>query len=478
MLMSRVYSGVVAVGLAGFLCGFAVPDIQALTADESAMVGTWSGDENYAEVTLVLNADGTYRYDSIIKLGHNRNWSRYTTYEGTWSLQASNSQVVLEIPNCERPLYLSNRFPKIYAPVGTWIYPDSSVDTNYVMVIDESNDVVAATAPSQAVMDIYNAPLKGIGPDYITFTAPKRSDPGFWGDLPPMAYSFGGVIWKDHSSWENAVRSVNRDPENYIIFISEEQWQYIIGHRKQYASQLADPQKVYYWLEFFKTQMERLSVVTNGIAYEIFAGDTPAAWIPGVRVDFGNSASNVFASVHESRFPEALEINAEDSMAGFFKVQDYLRMKYAPNVRFGYVMKERGAFNTVETISDFLNSLGGCFEVIGFNCNPSLAPRSEEDYLKIMRNNAKIVRRVHSRHWGHPKLWIWKVSTWKMEHINFWFKHIGMMSENEIIGLTLGHGNDLVRWSGWREPIKTYLHQYYSGKSEPGGATPGPVYWK
>ncbi len=453
---------------------FAVRCAVALTDDARAMVGTWKGSNE----NLVLNEDGTYHYESTVWLGKHRNWPRHSTYDGIWSLQASNSQVVLELPNCEYPLYLSNRFPKIWTPLGAVLSPDSTVDTNYVMEINVSNDVVHVDGPSEAVLEVYNGPLKGIGPDYITFTAPKQSGPDFWGDLPPMAYSFGGNVYKDSNEWKTALECVNRDPENYIIFITNEQWQYLMGNRHDYASQLANPHKVYSWFEFFKTQMERLSAVTNGIAYEIFAGDTPAAWISDVRKDFGNNASNVFASVHASRFPEALEINAEDSMAGFFQVLDYMRMKYAPNVRFGYVMKERGAFNTVDTVPVYLNSLGGCFEVIGFNYNPTLPPRPEEDYLRVMKENAEIVRRVHSRHWGHPRIWVWKISTWKQEHVEFWFKHIGLMSENEIIGLTLGHGNDLVNWSEWQEPLKTYLRQYYSGESALDGATPGPVYWK
>jgi len=94
-----------------------------------------------------------------------------------------------------------------------------------------------------------------------------------------------------------------------------------------------------------------------------------------------NDPKNVPAKLIESRFPEVLERSPHNSFAGVFQMMDYLRMKYAPNVKLGYTIKTWGIgtdpfsepaegwdnSSAVQALADYLNNYDVQFDLLSFN---------------------------------------------------------------------------------------------------------------
>ena len=481
----------------------------ALSPDEAALVGNWAGKDSksVSRTWLQLRADGTYEYKWWIGLGKYHDVDRVIRYSGTWHLQKKNSQLVLELPDAEFPLVFSSRFPELTSPQGTLMCPGTGIDASYKMVFDPASDKLQLHPPSQAVQDTLNATVFNGGPDYFTVVAAKANSPDFWDDITPKGFNYGHKIYKpflqgDVDNWEYAKRRAENDPKNYIVVITDESWVKIVGARQHYARDVLDPGKLYALFGYWKAEMQLLSEV-NGPAMIIIAGDAPPYWAGAIRKDFENDANKVPARVVESRFPEALELNPPDSFAGVFQVLDYIRMKYAPNVKIGYTLKTWGsegfAFQEpsegwddnagVQTMADYLNSFGVQFDILSFNFNPTTGDHTDDEYKAGAKYFAAISKKMRTRDGSLPKIWIWKVSLWS-DHPSFYFRNVDfMVRQGNAIGMTLGHGNDLsgksgfedfTRENGEKSLIHTWMHEYFEGRRIGSGphATPGPVYWR
>ncbi len=473
-----------------------------LSSDEKMMSGNWYGEnkKEYRTIWLQLRKDGTYKFISKTMLGKFHNIPREAQYSGKWHLQNSNSQLILDIPDIDAPLICSNRFPKIEMPQNVTLYPGIDIDDSFPMQIDSSKDVVTSNGPTPNVKKIMKRKVDGSrAPNYFTFVAPKANNEKFWGDLTPPGYNYGHKIYKPFSSssvndWKYALKRVNDDSKNYLIVISDESWQTYIGHRKSYTKDIQDPKKLYKWFEYWKRQMMTLGEV-NGTVYYILGGDAPSYWAGNIVHVYHGDPKKVPAKVVESRFPEALELNPSQSFAGVFQVMDYLRMKYAPNLKLGYTLKTWGVVGlsdtepsegwdnskSTQTMANYINNFGVQFDLLAFNLNPRAADRTEDGYKSVLKYYGAISKKLHTRDGSKAKLWIWKLSLWNKSQRAFYFQHIDfLVKEANTIGLTLGHGNDLEGKSGFEEPIKSWLKEYYQGVEIGNGshATKGPVYWR
>jgi hypothetical protein len=283
----------------------------------------------------------------------------------------------------------------------------------------------------------------------------------------------------------------------------DESWQTMFGNRHDYQKVLAAPDKIYRWLEYWKDEMQLLSEVKGGVIF-IIAGDTPPFWAGDIRKNHGNDPHNVPALIEGSRFPEALELAPSQSFAGLFQVMDYLRMKYAPNVKLGYTLKTWGIaassklFTPPETkwatdpdmkiMADYINNFGIEFDILAFNFNPRSSGYTDEEYRIGARYFGEISKLLNSRDNIKPKLWIWKVSLWNQEHTSFYFQNIDYLVDScNAIGMTLGHGNDLTKVSGFSDDaenenyVKSWMLEYYNSTvidSISLHAVKGPVKWR
>jgi len=453
--------------------------------DRKALVGSWSGKAHYIKIDLQLNGDGTYRYRSVLGIGKYHNTYRVSKYEGVWSLEKGNSQIVLQLPDVDAPLVLSNRFPKIETPAGVTLSPEEGIDTTYVMDIDESADTVEAAYTPKAHTYMSRS-VSDFRVNYFTMVAPKANSESFWQSvgMAPAGYNYGHKLGDWTDEWKYALSRIEEDPENYVMVISDESWQTIIGHRKSYVSDIQKPEKVYKWLKYFKDQMLILGKVPGTVLY-IISGDAPAFWASDVRLNHHNDPKTIPAKLIESRFPEVLERNPSNSWAGIFQMMDYLRMKYAPNVKLGYTIKTWGIAekdiyhepaegwdnaDTVKVMAEYLNNYGVQFDFLSFNFHPRSSHTTQE-YESAAKYFGAISKQLYSRDGNVPKLWIWKLSLWNKEQPKFDFTHIDfLVHECNAIGMTLGHGNDLSGKSGFSDDtengiyVRSWIEEYYSGR--------------
>ena len=482
----------------------------SLTRDEKELVGNWMGkDGNTVSRTwLQLRADGTYVYQWWLGLGKYHNVDRVHRYTGKWHLQKDNSQLVLELADAEYPLIFSARFPELTSPQGAQMCAGRAVNVGYRMRYDPDSDVIEPAGPSAAVKKILNRKVFDGGPDYFTVVAAKANSPDFWGDIKPKGYNYGHKIYKpflqsDVDNWEYAKKRAKGDPKNYIIVISDESWVNLMGARWHFTRDAMLPGKLNSLFSYWKAEMQMLAKA-GGPVIVIFAGDAPPYWAGAINKNFHNDANQVPAKVLESRFPEALELNPPNSFAGVFQVLDYIRMKYAPNVKLGYTLKTWGvqgfSFSEpsggwdnspgVKAMADYLNSFGVQFDVLAFNFNPKeKSDRTDDEYKAGTKYYAAISRKMKTRDGSKPKVWIWKVSLWSA-HPSFYFRNVDfLVRDGNVIGMTLGHGNDLAnkkgfedftRKNGKKSLINTWMHEYFQHKKIGNGphATPGPVYWR
>jgi hypothetical protein len=246
--------------------------------------------------------------------------------------------------------------------------------------------------------------------------------------------------------------------------------------------------------------MQLLGRVPGTVLY-IIAGDAPPFWAGDIRANHQNDPKKISGKIIESRFPEVLERNPSNSWAGIFQMMDYLRMKYAPNVKIGYTLKtwgiaERDIYNepsggwdskdTVRVMAEYLNNYGVQFDFLSFNYHPR-SSHSVSGYESAAKYFGAISKQLRTRDGSSPKLWIWKVSLWNREQPKFLFSHIDfLVNECNAIGMTLGHGNDLTGNSGFEDDpdkgiyVKSWMIEYFQNRTLniPVHATKGLVNWK
>jgi len=472
-----------------------------VNCSNSILAGKWYGESNYMKIALKLDGNGTYEYKSVMLLGKYHNVPRVTIYKGKWNLTNSNSQIRLNIYNNEKPLILTNNFPSIYSPAGINLYPGKCIDTNKTITIDYSKDNITAEFTDKA-KNILNQNVEDFSVDYFTMVAAKANSEEFWKsvDILPPGFNYGHKF-DISADFEYAKQRMENNKSNYVVVISDENWQTMLGNRHKYKKVIQDPAKMYRWFEYFKDQMQILSQIKGPVIY-IIAGDAPPYWAGDIRANFNNDPKNVPAKIIESRFPEVLERNPDNSFAGVFQMMDYLRMKYAPNVKLAYTLKTWGIaekdiyhepsegwdnYETVKIMAEYLNNFGVQFDLLSFNFHPRSSHTTEE-YESAAKYFGAISKLLKMRDNNIPKLWIWKLSLWNQEQTYFIFSHIDYLVDKcNAIGVTLGHGNDLVGKSGFSDNeendnyLRSWIKEYYLGEensSIPIHATKGLIYWR
>jgi len=465
------------------------------------IAGNWYGKKNHIYIWLQLRKDGTYFYRSRLGIGKFHNYYRYSEYNGTWSVQNGNSQIVLKLPDTDAPLVISNFFPQLETPAGVTLDAGKSVNYSAEIPIEHSLDKVEADF-TQRAENYLKRKVNDFQVDYFTMVAAKANSESFWGEIKPKGYNYGHKLGLGSEEWEYALKRIETDGDNYVMVISDESWQTLIGGRGAYRDDIQNPVKMYKWFEFFKDQMQILGRVKGTVLY-IIAGDAPAYWAGDITSNYGADAKKVPAKLIESRFPEVLERKPDNSFAGVFQMMDYLRMKYAPNVKLGYTLKtwgiaaSRDLFDTekdwsndeeMQIMADYLNSFGVQFDFLSFNFNPRSSSHTTDEYKSASKYFGEISKHMLTRDGFVPKVWIWKVSLWNEEHTTFYFQNIEyLVNECNAIGMTLGHGNDLKNLDGFRDNpdsgiyIKSWLHEYFLDEyvdNIPKHATKGVVKWR
>ncbi len=483
---------------------------EAMGDAQEAFIGNWYGTKNYLQVYLQLKTDGTYSYFEYLMIGKSHNIGRAFQHTGRWSLQKGNSQILLHSNDSEAPIILSARYPNIVAASGITLWGGSSIDRNTTIQTDRTQDITTITINKQKVQTVFGKNLRGTVPSYFTMVASKANSENFWhaAGIKPPGYNYGHKIYKpfiqsSKEAWVYANKRSKEDPENYIVVINDESWTIFMGHRKDFENTIMDPQKLYRWFFYWKTEMQMLGKLNNGVIH-MFAGDPPPYFMKAINSTYNNNAANVPANIAQTRFPDAMELNPPQTFAGIFQVMDYIRMKYAPNVRMGYTIKEWGSQGLSDTepdegwenntalqkMADEINSFGVCFEYLGFNFNPSgEGGKRDDDVYKVRAKYfGTVAKKLLKRNGVTPvkaKAWIWKTSLWA-NHPSFYFRHIRyLVNQANIAGMTLGHGND---WIGHRLedyedpaknwPLKSWIEEYYTGQQKnvsPEG-TVGKVY--
>ena len=387
-----------------------------------------------------------------------------------------------------------------YSPAGISLSPGNGIDTDAKIDIDEAKDQASAMYTDTA-KSYMKRKITDFQVDYFTMVAPKANSEAYWGDVTPPGYNYGHKLGLGSDDWNYALARIENDPKNYTMVISDESWQTMLGNRAKYASVIQEPEKMYRWLEYFKDQMQILGKVPGTVLY-IIAGDAPAYWAGNIRDKHENDPKNVPAKLIESRFPEVLERNPHNSFAGVFQMMDYLRMKYAPNVKLGYTIKTWGIganpFSepaegwdnspAVQALADYLNNYDVQFDLLSFNFNPRSPSYTTEQYKAGTKFFGAVSKKLKTRDGSKPKMWIWKVSLWNKEHTTFFFQNIQfLVDECNAIGMTLGHGNDLVKAGSFKDDpdagifIKSWLSEYFNGKQVdtiPVHGTVGVVPWR
>jgi hypothetical protein len=474
----------------------------AVSKEEQKIIGNWYGKAHYMYIALQLREDGSYHYRSKLLIGKFHNVARITTYEGHWHLAQSNSQVLLTLPNVEAPLVLTNKFPLLYAPAGVELSPGSAIDKQKDITIDHTKDSVTPRYTQKAAQYMQRS-IADFQVNYFTMVAPKANSVQFWSsaDILPMGYNYGHKLGEDTDNWNYALKRIQEDPQNYTMVISDENWQTLLGNRGVYKRVIMDPVKMYAWFEYFKDQMQILGKVQGTVLY-IIAGDAPASWPSDIKNHFNNDPKQVPANLYKSRFPEVLERKPSNSFAGVFQMMDYLRMKYAPNVKLGYTIKtwgipasknlfnepSEGWENREETtiMAEYFNNFDVQFDILAFNFNPR-SKHTPKEYKSAAHYFGAVSKAMQTRDNTQTKVWIWKLSLWNQEQTSFIFQNIDFLVHScNAIGVTLGHGNDLTKKSGFEDNpsndnyLKSWIKEYYSAKEQniPIHGTLGVVDWR
>jgi hypothetical protein len=386
--------------------------------------------------------------------------------------------------------------------MGVELLAGTAINQAYQMKIDTSKDVISASYTENA-KHYMEQKSKDYTVDYFTIAAPKANSEKFWGEIPPKAYSYGHKLNNGSDDWNYAINRIQSDSDNYLFIIMDESWQTLIGHRKSYTKDILNPQKLFKWFQFWKNQMQILGQVEGTVLYFI-TGDAPPFWAGDIRTHHGNDPHNVPAKITQSRFPEALERNPSQSFAGVFQMMDYLRMKYAPNVKLSYTLKTWGIAASshlftkpdngwenekdMQIMADYLNNYKVNFDLLAFNFNPRGPHYSDEEYKVAANYFGTIAKKLHTQDNQGAKLWIWKTSLWNKSQPSFLFRHIDyLVKECNAIGMSLGHGNDLTSQSGFKDNtkdgiyIKSWMLEYFQNRkidTIPTHATQGIVYWR
>ena len=472
-----------------------------VSATMDSFVGNWYGKKDHMSIALQLKKDGSYRYHSVFHIGKFHNTARTSDYEGSWSLAKGDSQLLLTLQNNEAPLVITNNFPTLQTPAGVVLSPGASIERTAAVTFDKSQNIVTAEYTDRA-KEYMSRSIADYQVDYFTMVAPKANTEEFWKsvDMLPPGYNFGHKLTNE-TTWNYAKERVQQDPKNYTIVIPDESWQTLFGNRGNYKEVILDPHKMYRWFEYFKDEMQILGKVKGSVLY-IFAGDAPASWPKDVRSNFDNDPKKVPAHLYESRFPEVLERKPSNSFAGIFQMMDYLRMKYAPNVKMGYTIKtwgtpatkilfdepQEGWENRDETkiMAEYFNNFDVQFDFLTFNFNPR-SQHETEGYKSAARYFGAVSKAMQSRDGTATKLWIWKLSLWNQEQTFFVLHHIEyLVNECNAIGVTLGHGNDLSKKSGFEDNaqeenyLQSWIKEYYSAQEQniTIHSTLGKVYWR
>ena len=467
-----------------------------MNPSQQLFVGNWYGNANYLQIRLQLRADGTYNYFEYLAIGKKHNVGRSLTLHGNWSLQNGNSQIVLNSDDSEVPIIISARYPNLVSSSGVTLWGGSSINRSATVQTDKNQDIVTTTLHKQKVKNIFSKNLKGELPNYFTMVAAKFNDSNSWNvaGIEPPGFNYGHKIYKplvqsDVDAWQYAVSRNENDPKNHVIVISDESWTVFMGSRKYFESAIQDPHKLYRWFLYWKTEMQMLGKLKNGVIH-IFAGDPPPHFMGVIHSKYDDNASKVPAKIAETLFPEVLELNPPQTFAGIFQVMDYIRMKYAPNVRLGYTIKEWGSQGikdtepaggwendpTLQRMADEINSFGVSFDYLAFNFNPTVGDRSDNIYKARAKYFGAISKKLLKRDGktlNNAKVWIWKSSLWS-NHPSFYFRNIDfLVNQANVAGMTLGHGND---WKGHqlgdytapatRWPLKSWIEEYYTGQNK------------
>jgi hypothetical protein len=481
------------------------PSAGVMTSEMTKLVGTWSGSGSYMDINLTLKKDGTYTYRSSLGIGKYHNFSRTINYSGKWDLSAGHSQIRLYLELSMAPLILTNAFPKIKTPAGVTLTPGKEVDTQATMSIDAQQDTLP-TIDTTCSEQILSRSVDDFKVDYFTMVAPKVNSEKFWASagIRPPGYNYGRKLGLGSAEWKYANKRIVEEPQEYTMVINDESWQTMFGNRKSYKTVIQDSAKLYLWFKYFKDEMILLGNVKGTVLY-IIAGDAPPYWAGDIRKNYKGDPAKIPAKVKESLFPEVLERQPGNNWAGVFQMMDYLRMKYAPNVKLAYTLKTwgLGGINPfldepsdgwdksagVKSLAAYLNNYHVQFDMLAFNFNPrSKGSTPVGQYNTAVRFYAAISKQMKTRDGFTPKVWIWKVSLWNKEHTTFYFQNIRyLVEQGNAIGMTLGHGNDLAKTSGFsNDPnkdiyIKSWIREYYTGTKDtkiPVHATQGVVRWR
>jgi len=328
------------------------------------------------------------------------------------------------------------------------------------------------------VQEILNTPVTNHWSDYFSFVAMKINSEVDWTDfdgteLPPGGYNYGHKVFNDFISleidnWNYAKMHSENDPD-YMVIITTDTWQKILGKRKEYRDQIINhPEKLYNFFEDHKKRLLKLAEV-KGTVLLAFHPDPMAYWSGDITRNSNGDPGSIPAKIKESNYTDALELDPPQTFAGIWQVIDYMRRKYAPNVMMSYTLKTHGSKGFayvepqegwdnnegVQTEADYLNNYGVQWDVITYNFNPTSGNHTDDEYKAAAKYFGAVARKLHNRDNKKVKTYIWKVSmwpslwknndvsTWKPDHTSFIFRNVDyLVNECETIGATLGYGNE------------------------------------
>ncbi len=485
----------------------------AMSDSAKAIVGNWYGSNSTMSMILQLRADGTYRaFEHLPMIYHqgkkrpkskkhqkrhgndpkSANMGRSLLSEGTWRLSRHKTYVVLQRADNEASLILRHHFPYLVAPSGVVLSGGSSIDRERIVSVDVRQERVEVKVPVGRIDAVLHKPLVGVIPDYFVILAAKSNGQRFWKSIgiAPPGYHFGHTLYRPSSKkglaqWEYAKHQNSTNPHNYAVVITDGSLTKFMGDRKHFIKALQDPQALYRWFFYWKTQMLQLGQLDNGVI-TILVGNLLPYVLGEVQQHYKGDLSKVPAVVSQSRFPDALERNPTQTLAGVFQVMDYMRMKYAPNVRLGLALKEWKAQGMqdevpdggwendpgVEAMAALINSMGVSWDYVGFDLKVAKEKREESVLQAHIQYFGAVAKKLLTRdgeRLNHAKTWIWR-SSLESDYPSFYFSHIDfLVNEANVAGMILGRGKEWRRvkradlfpntkyWS-----LKRWLEEYYT----------------